>query len=368
MLAANVLSETLVRRPILHNEYKRLGVGLLAAASFTILSVCPAQDVTVRSTSRLVVAPMVATERSGEFLEGLKAGDVVVYDNNVPIEAHLEEFTQPLSLVVVVQATTSAQPMLEKLRKEISLLGPLILGESGEGAVIAFADEVRVIQDFTRDSDKIERVVRNLDAFGGRGLLVDALKAALDKLAQRPIQRRRAILVVSEKHDRGSQASLRSLVALAEQVNPTVYGITFSPSQSVFTNRAAKYCDRKCRRCTCGNCGNHCDREQPQDVPTIQSGGFNPFALLGELKRQTQPDVPGALAKLTGGETWSFLKKQGLAASIERVGADLHRGYVLTFPMSRSVPGSYHSLRVAIPNRPEAVIRTRSGYYEVFDQ
>jgi VWFA-related protein len=335
-----------------------------------IVLVLAAQDVTVRSTTRLVVAPLSVTDPDGRPVEGLRARDMVVFDNDVPVQSQIEETIQPLSLILVVQATASAQSALDKLRKETSLLGPLILGDRGEAAVLAFGEEVRVVQEFTRDIDSIERSVRNLDGNGSGGRLVDAIGTALRMLEKRSPQRRRAILLVSEKHDRGSTESLESVVRMAERVNAVIYGLNFSPTKTAFAKKAPTYCDpnRKCRRCTCGNCALHCDREQPGEVPSDQPGGMNLFAIFGELKRQTQPNVPAALAKLTGGDTWDFVRRKGLGESVQRMGDDLHRQYVLTFRMAKTTPGTYHTIRVTLKDRPDVTARTRSGYYEIADQ
>jgi VWFA-related protein len=285
----------------------------------------------------------------------------------VPVQAQVEENFQPLSLAIVIQATTSAQSVLDKLRKETSLLGPLLIGDRGEAAVIAFANEVRVLQNFTSDAEKFEGALRNLDAFGEGGTLIDALAISLRMLQQRAPQRRRAILLVSEKRDRGSKEGLELVIRLAEHVNATVFALSFSPTKTVFANHAPKYCDRKCRRCTCKNCGNHCDREQPAKVPsnTQAGGGMDLFKLFVELKRQSQPNVPQALASLTGGDSWDVVRKRGFEAALQRIGEDLHHQYLVTFPMSRVQPGSYHKLRIEIRDRPQLVTRTRTGYYEV---
>jgi VWFA-related protein len=293
---------------------------------------------------------------------------VVVFDNDVAVNAQLEESIQPLSLVVVVQTTATAQAALDKLRKEVSLIGPLILGDRGESAVIAFGDDVRVIQDFTPDIDLVERSIGNLDGRGSGGRLIDAVGTALRMLEKRSPQRRRAILLISEKHDRGSTESIESIVRLAERVNALVYGLNFSPTKTAFAKNAPKYCDRKCRRCTCGNCALHCDRERPSEVPEHKPGGFDILAVFGELKRQTQSNVPAALAKLTGGDTWEFVRRAGLAESVQRMGDDLHRQYVLTFPAARTAPGTYHTIRATLPGRSDVAVRTRSGYYEMADE
>lgn len=330
-----------------------------------------AQDKPLRTTSRLVVAPVSVTDRQGRPVESLSTSDLVVYDNDVAVHAQMEDVLQPLSLVVAIQATGSAQSSLDKLRKETALLGPLLIGDRGEAAVVAFAHEVRVLQEFTGNVDKVESAIRELDAFGDGGSLIDAIATSLRMLEKRRPERRRAILLISETHDRGSTESLETLVRLAEGVNATLYGLTFSPFRTKFANRAPKHCDypdRRCRKCSCGNCAMHCDRERPSEVPSNTQSRGSLLSIFSELKRKTQPDIPKALAALSGGSTSEFLRKQGLEAALQRIGEDLHHHYVVTFPMAKKQPGSFHTIHMAVRGRPDLVTRTRSGYYELADE
>jgi VWFA-related protein len=329
------------------------------------------QDRPLRTTARLVVAPVSVTDKEGQHIESLAASDLIVYDNDVAVKAQVEDVLRPLSLVVVVQATGSAQSSLDKLRKEVSLLGPMLIGERGDAAVVTFAHEVRVLQEFTGDLGKIEGALRELDAFGDGGRVVDALATSLKMLERRKTDRRRAILLISERHDRGSLEELEAVVRMAERVNATIYALTFSPFKSKFTNTKPKHCDpdRPCRGgCRCGNCALHCDRARPSEVPSNieSSGGL--LAIFGELKRKMQPDVPNAFASLSGGETWDFTRRSGLAAALQRIGEDLHHHYIVTFPMGKLQAGSFHKIRVEVKGRADLVTRTRSGYYELSDE
>ena len=337
-----------------------------AALILLLLSRSPGQEISLRSTSNLVVAPISVTDKEGKPVRGLEVQNLVVYDDSVPLRIRLEESVQPLSLAIVIQATQSSQIVLDKLRKEASLIGPLLTGDRGEAAVIAFADEVKVLQEFTGNADRVERAVRNLDAFGEGGSLIDGLEVSMRLLERRKRERRRAVLLVSEKHDRGSKEALETLVSLAQRSNATVYSLRFSPTKTGFAYAAPSYCNpnRKCRRCTCGNCAYHCDREKPEAVPSSQSGPMNLLALFGELKRGSQPDVPKLLSDLSGGARWDFVRRQGIEQALQRIGADLHEQYLVTFPMSKRQPGAYHRIRAEVKERPDLIVRTRSGYLE----
>lgn len=343
-------------------------LALLLSLSFLLV----AQDVSLRSTSNLVLAPLSVNDKQGRPVDGLDAKDFLVYDDDAPVLIETEDSTQPLSIALVVQNTLSAQSVLDKLRKTTSVIGPLITGARGEASVVTFGDQVRIAQEFTRDSAKIENTLRGLDGSGEGGRLLDGLATALHLLDQRKRDRRRIILLLSEKHDRSSEETIDTLIRRLEHSNTTVYSLTFSPTRTMFANRAPKHCDRKCRDCanTCRNCGSHCDRENPAAVPsnTATGGLMNIVALFGEMKRAGQPDIPAVLASLSGGTASAFVRKQSLEDALRRIGADLHEQYLVTFPMRRQSPGVFHRIRASIKGRPDLTVRTRVGYVELGDE
>ena len=324
-----------------------------------------AQEIGLRSTSKLVVAPVSITDKQGKPVRGLTSSDLVVLDNNVPAKIQIEEVIAPISLAIVVEASTISQPALDKLRKEASMFGPVILGEKGEAAVIAFANEVRTVQSFTSDTAKIERAIANLDSFGDGGSILDAVSTGLEMLNQRKETRRRVLVLISEKHDRSSKAKLEDIVTQAQRVNATIYAASFSPTKTTFVSRAPKYCDPpdgKCRRCDCKNCGNHCDREHPESVPDTRRGGMNLLALFTEMKRLAQKDVAESLAASSGGQAVDFVRRQAIEEALQRIGDDLHDQYIVTFPASPIDPDTYHRISVQVRDRTGLTIRHRPGY------
>ena len=87
---------------------------------------------------------------------------------------------------------------------------------------------------------KIEKALREVDGAGDGVSIIDGLATALRLLNQRKLERRRVILLISEKHDESSEESLDKLIELTERVNATIYSVTFSPTRSMFANRPPK--------------------------------------------------------------------------------------------------------------------------------
>ncbi len=98
--------------------------------------------------------------------------------------------------------------------------------------------------------------------------------------------------------------------------------------------------------------------------PDVGPGGY--IYALQELFRLKKPDLSDLFSRTTGGRTLNFLKKNALEQAIELVGAEVHRQYILSFqPKGDSEAGAYHTIHVAVKDRPELRVRTREGYWAV---
>jgi VWFA-related protein len=332
------------------------------------------QELTIHSRADLVVVPVSVTTRNHTGIEGLTAGDLILYDNDAPRMIHMDDVSAPISLAVVVQASGNAPYVLDKLRKEASLLQPLIAGDRGEAALIVFAGDVKVLKSFTSDFDSIAERLRNLDVLGAGAGVNDAVMQAIRLLSNRPTERRRVILLISEKHDRSSKSHVEEVIREAEKANVTIYPVTFSPSLTPYTTKALRECDppgpeKKCKNCdrTCGMCARQCYRSdgKQHDPPTMPGdSGMNLLAALVELKRLADTDLAAAFARSTGGMPTGFLRKQGLEKALERIGSDLHTQYMLSFQPDAETPAGFHSIRVEVKGKPDLVVRARSGYWK----
>ena len=86
---------------------------------------------------------------------------------------------------------------------------------------------------------------------------------------------------------------------------------------------------------------------------------------IGELMRLHEPDLSALFTGVTGGRNLNFLKKNALEQAIQAIAAEVHRQYILSFVPNGNEPGTFHSIRVAVRNRPELHARTREGYWVV---
>ncbi|HKW97465.1 MAG TPA: VWA domain-containing protein [Bryobacteraceae bacterium] len=316
-----------------------------------------------KSNVPLVVAPTTVIDSKGHYVDGFTPDDLILYDNNVPQKIQMDWMMYPIDLVVAVETGANAGAVIDKLGGSGILFTQLLAAEAGETAVISFSDGVQVHQTFTGDPDLVIHSLRMLRKEGDKAHILDAMREALGMLEARPAKRRRIILMIAEKRDRGSQTKLAEVVERVQRLNAAVYWLTYSPFLEPFTAKPKTAEDlkpeaernkvRKCALCP-----------EPDDTPVPPDTGPGGLIYgLGELARLRQPDLSGLFTTTTGGHTLHFLKKNALEQAIQLVGEEVHRQYILSFEPKGGEPGEFHRLRVVVKNRPELQVKTREGYW-----
>src|ERR1700685_4604108 len=95
-------------------------------------------SLTVHTT--LVMVPILVTDKTGKVVFGLSADDFAVTDNGVPQQVRLDPDTdsQPLALVIVVEAGGAGVQHLSNYRELNSILDALVREVEHRVAVVAF--------------------------------------------------------------------------------------------------------------------------------------------------------------------------------------------------------------------------------------
>jgi len=316
-----------------------------------------------KSTVPLVVAPTPVTDSKGDFVDGLTADHLILYDNNVPQKIQMDWMTYPIDLVVAVQTSANSGAVIDKLGGSGILFSQLLAADAGETAVISFSDEVKVHQDFTNNPDLVIHSLRMLRMEGDNAHMLDAMRQALLMLEHRPPGRRRIILMIAERRDRSSQIKLPEVMEQVERLNAAVYWLTYSPFLEPFTVKPKtaedlKPEDERIKVQKCALCPSSDDTSVP---PDLGPGGY--LYGIGELIRLHKPDLSNLFTKTTGGRELAFLKKSALEQAIQLVSEEVHRQYILSFEPKGGDPGTFHHIRVEVRNRPELHAKTRDGYW-----
>jgi VWFA-related protein len=328
-------------------------------AALCLLSVCAAWP-QFRSTVQLVVAPVTVTDSKGNFVNGLDASDLILYDNNVPQHTQVDSEIYPISLVVAVQTSKNAGPILDKLGSSGILFSQLLAADQGETALVTFSDTVHRRVEFTKSPDDLIRVLKKIRPDGYAGVTLDAITVALDMLSHRPPGRRPIICVIGETRDRSSNAKLPEVVHEIEHQNVAVYWLTYSAFLAPYTDRKVKtYGDIEDEK-EKGLDKKHDETRVPDDsIPWDLVAGIK------ELARLPKPNIANLFTRTTGATTIVTFSKSQLEKAIHAIGDEVHRQYILSFPPPVSTPGLFHTIQVAVKGRPDLHVKTRQGYWTI---
>lgn len=139
------------------------GPFLVGQQSF--LPTCAACDpaITIHVPVRLVPAPTIIFSKDGKLIPNLSASDFRVFDNDRLQKASLDSSIAPISLAFAVAATQDVRAYLPFVAKSGALVETLLVGETGESAVIVYGDELSVIKPF--ESGDLQSTLRKVSIF-----------------------------------------------------------------------------------------------------------------------------------------------------------------------------------------------------------
>jgi Mg-chelatase subunit ChlD len=152
----------------------------------------------------------------------------------------------PVSYGLVVDNSGSFRTLLDRV---IEVTSDVVEenGADDEAFLVTFVDTPKIVlrQEFTYRKSELHDAAQNMFIEGGQTAIVDALKSAADYLAQNAKKdsgRSRAIVLVTDGEERGSQSKIEDVLKLLKEQNIRVFVIAMSDTK-VFTkllNRITK--------------------------------------------------------------------------------------------------------------------------------
>jgi VWFA-related protein len=327
---------------------------------------------TITAETSLVLVPVTVTDRKGKLVDGLTAREFVLTDDGRPQRVRIDTsdtIVAPVSMVVLVQASGISAPAIARIKEVAPMIKPVVAGQRGQVAVLGFDDEVRVFQDFTTDANAIEQAIQRVNPrIIKKSALLDAVGEAVRMLSKRPVSDRRLIFILSEARDRSSKLTLREARELAERGGAVIYSATYSVQAQNWTSKSGDappmpMPDPSLRGYPPPSNPNYPAVAYPNDAMTTLAGGTNYFDAFTEVGRLGQRNVATQLAQVTGGRHLAFVTVESLQKLIERMGAEIHSQYLLSFVPSESKNRGFHELEITIPSRKDLIIRVRQGYW-----
>ena len=217
----------------------RARVAAAIIASVVLLAPIRAQqgDQSIKLQTDLVAVDVSVTDKDGNFLRKLKAEDFTVFEDNEPrkldfFEASEETaLTRSLAVVFALDTSGSIKPEeIAKQREALESFTKLVRPES-VFAVIAFNNEIRVLQDFTSDVAKLSQGFKRIGQVEGSTRIFASIDRAVSMLKRAPRFRsgrrlRRVVIVITDGFDNVDTTDQQDLIRRANDAEVTVYSIT----------------------------------------------------------------------------------------------------------------------------------------------
>ena len=361
------------------------------------------QDPSFSSLTTNVIVPALVRDATGKVVYTLKADDFALTDDGVPQKLTLQHETggEPLALVIVIEVGGAGTRQFQNYQRLVPPLAPMLPSIVGNVAhlvaVMTFDSRPEIVQDFSSDLDQAEATLRgikgrdeppNNKTTGDNGAaILDTLAFAVDLLRAVPASYRRAILLVSETADRGSETSLDQAVRAVTETNTTIHAIGFSTAKSETVHYAYRELPLS--------------PHQPRGSEQVEFENTNPNPLHGCMGKDPDPDpdapvsrwsqvydcvaqfvppltfakmatiatadsmlknVPATVARLTGGEYFKLGNERTLERDLSAIGNHLPNRYILSFNPKTPHPG-LHVLRLKLPDYQTLQVTARTGYW-----
>jgi VWFA-related protein len=320
-------------------------------------------------TLQQVLVPTLVYDKRHSFVNGLQPDQFRLYDNDKEQRLTSVDVTYtPISMVVAIQANVEADKILPQVNKIGSMLKPIIFGDEGEAAVIAYDSRVRLLQPFTSDTDDITKAIKGIHAGSTSSRLIDAIEQATFLLDHKDKRRRRIILVIGEGRDGGSQAHARETLANVQLANIAVYFVDMSHILGKLTTPPPDPRPAAQPPAAMGPLGGGHPSTPTTNDQAFGTGGnsADAFPLMVEIFRDVKNifkvSAGTLFTKGTGGEQFPFATSHGLEQAISAIGDELHSQYLITYTPNNTGDGGFHKIEVEVVGR-QYKCETKPGYF-----
>ena len=302
-------------------------------------------DEVVRVETDVTNLPFTANDKSNRFITTLQQSDIRVLEDGIQQQLFTfqRETDRPLSIAFLIDVSQSEERTLpEEKRAARAFIESVIQSKKDQAAIIPFTGSAFLEQGLTRDVFAIYRALERVEVaqptYLGSGPALTGITSgpgmkrppqegstaiweaialtASEVLAKGPVQRRRAIILLTDGRDTTSRLRATQAIDGALDAETVIYAIGIGDSKYEGVNR----------------------------------------------------DVLRGIAERTGGRAFFPKKEDDLRAAFAEIGAELRSQYLVAYsPTNKNRDGAFRTMTLEISNpglvKQGLKLRYRPGYF-----
>lgn len=202
-------------------------IGYAALAGLIQTAIWAQAAPSFRSNVELVAIPCAVTDSHGKPVAGLTREDFRVFDNDTPriVESFWMDTDQPLTLGVIVDRSGSQGDQMEEHQATAAALIERILHPGDRAFVISMGEDVRRWPDIAREPGELFGAPCDRRQCGASPIWNTIYDAA--RIEMRPSKGNKALLILTDGFDSGSDHNWRQAAQQAGLVETAVYAIQY---------------------------------------------------------------------------------------------------------------------------------------------
>lgn len=306
-------------------------------------------DDPIKVQATLVSVPVIVSDRQGRYISGLKVEDFKLYQDRIeqPI-SFFDAAEEPLNVALLLDTSRSTFEVLDDIKKDAANFLKEMRPQD-RAMVISFDYDVHVLSPLTSDRKALERAVKDARIGEQFGTVLRDAVSGVFKRDFKPINGRKAIILLTDGKDAGSSISEQALLDEAAESGAMIYSVFFETGfpSGAFERRFPR------RR---GGLGRR-DPFPPIDRPRPD----NRRRQRVDMKNEDAVAFLTRLAEVSAGRFHSSAVSD-LKKTFKLIAEELRHQYRLGFyPDNAKADGQRHTLRVEV-RTPDAVVRARRSY------
>jgi VWFA-related protein len=320
---------------------------------------------TLKIETALVSVPVIVSDRQGRYVSGLKASDFALYEDRT--KRRIEFFAdaeEPINVALLLDTSKSTQPVLDDIKKAakdfVKQLRP-----QDRAMIITFDYNETALCELTGDHKTLERAIgkaRIGERLGTklRDAVYDVMKEEL-----KSVKGRKAIVVLTDGKDHGSEITERALLDGAAEADTLIYSIFYTTLPPGLGRNPQ---DRGRRGGWGGpqrgrRGGIFTPMPRFPNPPSQRPGGDDQRRRRQGRIEERNEDAIEFLQELSETSAGRYFNGgvANLKTTFEQIVEELRHQYRLGFYPPENAANGVHGIRVEVA-RPDVIVRSRRSY------